>query len=102
MVSLLAYILIQLIAPIFLSPKGDDTRSHFQYITSFRTLLSAGIYYPRWLPEYFGGFGAPVFYFYPPLVYYVTSFISWVIPSASNYTLFNILGLIAAVVSFIG
>lgn len=37
----------------------------------FTTALRAGDPYPRWLPLSFGGLGAPVFYFYAPLSFYV-------------------------------
>jgi hypothetical protein len=30
------------------------------------------VLYPRWLPQSHGGLGSPVFYFYPPLAFYVS------------------------------
>jgi len=33
--------------------------------------LAHGDVYPRWLPQSFEGLGSPVFYFYPPLAYFV-------------------------------
>lgn len=39
----------------------------------FTALLRNGTVYPRWLPDSFNGLGAPVFYFYPPLAFYVAA-----------------------------
>ena len=33
--------------------------------------LRAGLWYPRWLPDLFMGFGYPLFNFYAPLTYYL-------------------------------
>ena len=38
----------------------------------FTRALGEGQLYPRWLPRSFGGMGAPVFYFYAPLSFYLT------------------------------
>ena len=40
----------------------------------FTALLKDGTLYPRWLPSSYDGLGAPIFYFYPPLAFYVTGF----------------------------
>lgn len=38
----------------------------------FTALLRHGTIYPRWLPLSHGGLGSPVFYYYPPLAFYVS------------------------------
>lgn len=43
------------------------------WLDQFAELLRGGIVYPRWLPHSFDGLGAPVFYFYPPLAFYLGS-----------------------------
>lgn len=42
----------------------------------FSDQLRAGIFYPRWLPQSHDGLGAAVFYFYPPLAFYLTAALS--------------------------
>lgn len=43
------------------------------WITCFHQALEAGQWWPQWLDGVDGGRGAPVFVFYPPLAYYLTS-----------------------------
>jgi hypothetical protein len=52
---------------------GHDAYVHLNWLDQFTWASSRGICYPRWLPDSFGGFGAPTFYFYPPLVYWFAS-----------------------------
>lgn len=40
--------------------------------------LARGNLYPRWLPRSHGGLGSPVFYYYPPLAFYVTGLLGLV------------------------
>lgn len=50
--------------------------SHFLnwvWLDQFASELSAGAWYPRWLSESHGGLGSPVFYFYPPLSFYLAA-----------------------------
>ncbi len=42
----------------------------------FKEALANGIIYPRWLPDYYGGYGYPVFVFYQPGIFYLISFVS--------------------------
>jgi hypothetical protein len=41
------------------------------WAAQFSEQFRAGILYPRWMPDSFEGLGAPSFYFYPPLVFWV-------------------------------
>jgi hypothetical protein len=52
---------------------GHDAYVHLNWLDQFTRLAAQGVCYPRWLPNSFGGFGAPTFYFYPPLVYCAAS-----------------------------
>lgn len=43
------------------------------WLDQFAKILRAGTLYPRWLPLSHGGLGSPVFYYYPPLAFYLGS-----------------------------
>jgi hypothetical protein len=62
--------------PIFRNgyPAGSwDVRFHFLYAEEFLRELRGGTLLPRWLPGLDGGLGAPTFYYYGLVPYYVTS-----------------------------
>ena len=46
------------------------------WLDQFAEQLRQGILYPRWLPLSHGGLGSPVFYYYPPLAFYLGSIFS--------------------------
>ncbi|MFC4594673.1 YfhO family protein [Sphingobium tyrosinilyticum] len=51
------------------------THSHLynhMWTAHFGEQMAAGHLYERWLPNSFEGLGAPTFYFYPPLAYWVS------------------------------
>jgi hypothetical protein len=52
---------------------GHDAYVHLNWLDQFSRLWAQGVSYPRWLPDSFGGFGSPTFYFYAPLVYWTAS-----------------------------
>lgn len=62
-----------LLAPSFLFYPGftHSFPSDVIWARQFDRLLADGCLYPRWLPDSFDGLGAPVFYFYPPLAFYL-------------------------------
>jgi hypothetical protein len=47
------------------------------WLDQFARELAAGSLYPRWLPLSHGGLGSPVFYYYPPLAFYIGSPFVW-------------------------
>lgn len=51
----------------------DDAQVHAVWYEHFAEQLWAGDLYPRWLSGLNGGLGSPVFFFYPPASYYLTS-----------------------------
>ena len=79
---------------------GHDSYVHLNWLDQFTRLREQGIAYPRWLPDSFGGFGSPSFYFYPPLPYWIASFF-YSIHSFSPGVLFSLLQLSAAIGSII-
>ncbi len=54
-----------------------DMKWHITWLQHFSQQLSEGILYPRWLAGTNYGYGSPTFVFYPPLVYYLGSLISF-------------------------
>lgn len=60
-------------APVLLAPPLVHDSFWIDYVWSSRFIdeLRGGTLYPRWLSGSFDGLGAPVFYFYAPLPFYV-------------------------------
>jgi uncharacterized membrane protein len=52
---------------------SDDASFHSAWYSHFSKQLWSGDLYPRWLLEMNGGLGSPVFFFYPPAPYFLTS-----------------------------
>jgi hypothetical protein len=50
----------------------DSLAVYWVWADQFTTELARGNPYPRWLAASDAGFGTPVFYFYPPLAFYIT------------------------------
>lgn len=74
--------------PVWLTgvPAGSDTIFHASWYTHFSEQFRAGELYPRWLAGMNGGLGSPVFYYYPPLSYHLTSLLGAFVP-AGDYGL---------------
>ena len=47
------------------------------WVDQFADQLRHGTLYPRWLPQSHAGLGSPVFYYYPPLAFYVAAPFVW-------------------------
>lgn len=75
--------------------RGYDTYSHIFWIAEWHRMWSAGIFYPRWLPDSFAGFGAPSFYFYPPFTFFITSTLYAALPLLSAAAIGKTVGLLA-------
>jgi len=60
-------------APYLLVPMGGDAAVHLVWIHCFAGQLWQGDPYPRWCFDADAGLGSPVFFFYFPLPYYLTS-----------------------------
>ncbi|HYP02431.1 MAG TPA: 6-pyruvoyl-tetrahydropterin synthase-related protein, partial [Pyrinomonadaceae bacterium] len=61
-------------------PFFGDTLFHAMWYTNFSAQLLAGEVYPRWLLNLNGGLGSPVFFFYAPLPYYITTLFTPLMP----------------------
>ncbi|MEW6207201.1 MAG: 6-pyruvoyl-tetrahydropterin synthase-related protein [Acidobacteriota bacterium] len=55
-------------------PVTHDMHLHYDQMKSFHEGLKAGHLYPRWEEDTNRGFGAPTTSYYPPAIYYLTSF----------------------------
>jgi hypothetical protein len=62
-----------LAAFLFGPPLGHSLAANLVWLTSFDAGIWRGEAYPRWLPELWFGAGAPDFFFYGPLPFWVTS-----------------------------
>lgn len=52
-------------------PTGTDAELHIFRLHELSLLLQGGEYYPRWAPNFYHGYGYPIFNYYAPLSYYV-------------------------------
>lgn len=53
---------------------------HVMFSHHFTEQLWQGDLYPRWMQQMNAGFGSPIFFFYAPLPYYITSLLSLLLP----------------------
>lgn len=68
-VSLIAF-LVSLPALLAHYPDTQDTIFAFMAFRSFSEQFYFGEFYPRWLFDFYNFYGAPMFYYYPPLIFY--------------------------------
>ena len=54
-------------------PRGTDAELHVFRAAELGNSLGAGILYPRWAPDFYYGYGYPIFNYYAPLTYYLAS-----------------------------
>ena len=73
---------IILVAVVALGPElatgltvSDSYRFNLLWPEQFGELFRSGDLYPRWLPRSWEGMGSPVFYFYPPLFFWVAALV---------------------------
>ncbi len=48
---------------------GHEQSSYILRTVEWASELRAGVLYPRWCPDFYGGFGSPLFLFYGPVIY---------------------------------
>jgi len=65
-------------------PRTYNGQVNFQWYRCFTEQLYAGEIYPRWLFNYQDGFGAPVFYFYAPIPFYLLSLLDAIFVNYSS------------------
>ncbi|MBV8939319.1 MAG: hypothetical protein JO089_05715 [Alphaproteobacteria bacterium] len=81
--GLIALAALFVAGPVLVLPPGAWYGSHdglrYPYLLQyFARAISAGVLYPRWLPELMGGYGYPTFVFYQPGYYYFSLPFTWV------------------------
>jgi hypothetical protein len=54
-------------------PRGTDAELHVFRAAEMGYSLRAGDLYPRWAPDFYYGYGYPIFNYYAPLTYYVAN-----------------------------
>jgi hypothetical protein len=76
--AIIAYPLLLVLGVLLVLPANagppllhDSFAIDWVWADQFTAQLAHGIVYPRWLPLSNGGLGAPVFYYYPPLAFYL-------------------------------
>ncbi|NCF65688.1 MAG: hypothetical protein GWP61_06930 [Chloroflexi bacterium] len=52
-------------------PEGTDAELHIFRLAELSYLLRGGEIFPRWAPNFYHGYGYPIFNFYAPLTYYL-------------------------------
>lgn len=52
-------------------PQETDAELHIYRLAELSRLIRAGVFYPRWSPNFYFGYGYPIFNYYAPLSYYV-------------------------------
>jgi hypothetical protein len=72
--AVISVVALLLTLPAIFAPimTHDSFWIDFVWADQFTALLRQGQIYPRWLPQSHDGLGAPIFYFYPPLAFYLT------------------------------
>ncbi len=54
-------------------PRQTDAELHVYRAAELGHLLRAGVFYPRWAPNFYFGYGYPIFNYYAPLTYYIAN-----------------------------
>ena len=73
MVRILPVALIAILPAFFLYPGGAQSlRYNLPWTEHFASALLSGDLYPRWMGTAFNGLGSPVFYFQPPLAFWMS------------------------------
>lgn len=52
-------------------PEGTDAELHIFRLHELSYLVRGGEFYPRWAPNFYHGYGYPIFNYYAPLTYYL-------------------------------
>jgi uncharacterized membrane protein len=54
-------------------PRETDTELHIYRAAELGHTLRAVVFYPRWAPDFYFGYGYPIFNYYAPLTYYLAN-----------------------------
>ncbi len=68
-------------------PQSHDGIRYLCHLDQFKDAFESGILYPRWLPNYYGGYGYPVFLFYQPGYFFLSLIFTCLTPDilAASY-----------------
>ena len=83
-------------------PEGDSYDLNVSWATYFLSQLNSGQPYPRWLTDYVGGIGAPVFYFYAPAPFYLAAAAQVLCPGCGVVTILSATHVLMLVLSGAG
>ncbi len=85
-------------------PHHTDAELHIFRLAELSRLLQDGLFYPRWAPNFYYGYGYPIFNYYAPLTYYLGALLDAVpgIDPVLAVKLLFMLGLLAAGVGMYG
>ncbi len=74
---LLAFVMALVAAAPFLTrpglPRETDTELHVYRAAELGHILRDGVFYPRWAPDLYFGYGYPIFNYYAPGTYYLAN-----------------------------
>lgn len=85
-------------------PMETDAELHIFRLHELGLLIRGGEFYPRWAPNFYHGYGYPIFNYYAPLSYYVAlplELLPWFDAVAAVKAVF-VLGLLAAALGMYG
>lgn len=72
--------LVLLLPAFILGAGGGDLQCQSLWIKFFSKQFWEGDLYPRWLMDMYAGNGSPVFFYYPPLTYYIGAVFYKILP----------------------
>ena len=52
-------------------PQNTDGELHIYRLAELSRVIRTGVFYPRWAPNFYFGYGYPIFNYYAPLSYYL-------------------------------
>ncbi len=61
-------------------PRGTDAELHVLRIAELGYSLRVGNLYPRWAPDFYYGYGYPIFNYYAPLTYHLGNWLTFLRP----------------------
>jgi len=61
-------------------PEATDAELHIFRIAELGFSLKAGNFYPRWAPNFYSGYGYPIFNYYAPLTYHLGNWVTFFHP----------------------
>lgn len=87
--------------PLLLTGNWYDSHEYYRYpwlVQLFADAMSAGIFYPRWLPQINGAYGYPTFVYYQPGFFYLAGVFQLVLNEAvsASYCALYVTLLVAA------